>query len=74
MQERWPASVIAELVGAAVRAARAQAVVTFDAHGVSGHANHVATHRGVLAWLQAQQGDLPCWLLVRMRMCGTIAA
>ena len=65
MQERWPESVIAELVGASARAVHAQAVVTFDAHGVSGHANHTATHRGVLAWLQAQEGGAACWLLVR---------
>lgn len=25
-------------------------VVTFDAHGVSGHPNHLATHAGVLHW------------------------
>jgi N-acetylglucosaminylphosphatidylinositol deacetylase len=73
-QERWPASLIAKLVDASARAARAQAVVTFDAHGVSGHANHVATHRGVLTWLQTQQGGVACWLLVRARMCGILAA
>jgi len=42
---------------------RAAVVVTFDAHGISGHANHTATHAGVLAWAQ-QHGRLrDCWLL-----------
>ena len=65
MQERWPESIIAKLVDASVRTTRAKAVVTFDARGVSGHGNHVATHRGVLAWLQAHRGGVTCWLLVR---------
>ena len=65
MQERWPEPIIAKLVDAAVCTARAKAVVTFDARGVSGHGNHVATHRGVLAWLQAHRGGVACWLLVR---------
>ena len=65
MQERWPEPTMAKLVDAAVCTARAKAVFTFDAHGVSGHVNHVATHRGVLTWLRAHQGDVACWLLVR---------
>ena len=65
MQERWPEPIIAKLVDASVCATRAKAVVTFDARGVSGHVNHVATHRGVLTWLQGHGGGVACWLLVR---------
>ena len=42
-----------------------RAVVTFDAYGVSGHANHRDTHAGVLRWAEASQVD--CWVLVRSR-------
>lgn len=71
MQERWPEVVVAQLVGAAARSIQPAAVVTFDARGVSGHANHVATHRGVLAWAQAQRTH--CWLLVRACSCAARA-
>ena len=65
MHERWPHDVIARLVASAVQTTRASAVVTFDTVGVSGHANHIATHQGVLAWAQASQRSGHCWLLVR---------
>lgn len=43
----WPATRIAALVHAHLHARRLSRVVTFDAGGVSGHANHVATYEGV---------------------------
>lgn len=52
--ERWAPELVAERTEAAVRGllrARGDAalgsVVSFDEHGVSGHPNHSATHRGV---------------------------
>jgi LmbE family N-acetylglucosaminyl deacetylase len=65
MREHWPEALVAQLVGSATCATQAHAVLTFDAHGVSGHANHVATHRGVVAWGRAQRRSADCWLLVR---------
>ena len=38
-------------------------VVTFDAHGVSGHPNHSDTHRGVRAWADAHRDDVALWTL-----------
>jgi LmbE family N-acetylglucosaminyl deacetylase len=65
MREQWPEALVAQLVGSSARATQAHAVLTFDAHGVSGHANHAATHRGVVAWGRAQQRSSDCWVLVR---------
>ncbi len=73
MRERWPEPLVAQLVGSSVRAVQAAAVLTFDARGVSGHANHVATHRGVLAWAATEQRGTDCWLLVRLSRVHTHA-
>jgi len=50
-EERWPAEVIELHVEASVRRVAADVVLTFDAQGVSGHPNHIATYRGVLSWM-----------------------
>ena len=45
-----------------------QQVLTFDAGGVSGHANHVAVHRGVRLLLESRGRALGVqrgWQLVR---------
>ena len=44
---RWSPAAVAEEVAAAVVSHRADMLVTFDSHGVSGHVNHVDTHAGV---------------------------
>lgn len=43
----WPVEHIAALVAAELDVIGASRVLTFDAHGVSRHPNHVAVHRGV---------------------------
>jgi N-acetylglucosaminylphosphatidylinositol deacetylase len=53
MRSLWPPAAVARHVDAAVRRWGADAVLTFDGAGVSGHPNHVATHAGVLAYLSA---------------------
>jgi N-acetylglucosaminylphosphatidylinositol deacetylase len=53
MRSLWPPATVARHVDAAVRRWGADAVLTFDGRGVSGHPNHVATHAGVLAYLAA---------------------
>ena len=62
MSTRWEAADVASCVQETAQRVRAAAVLTFDERGVSGHCNHVATHRGVLAWA-AQQQQAQCWLL-----------
>jgi N-acetylglucosaminylphosphatidylinositol deacetylase len=71
LRERWSEHLVAQLVGDAARAVRARSVLTFDARGVSGHPNHVATYRGVLAWARAQRG-VDCWLLVRRPLASRV--
>jgi N-acetylglucosaminylphosphatidylinositol deacetylase len=46
--EAWDEDAAAALVGAEVRRLQPAVVLTFDAAGVTGHANHSATHRAVL--------------------------
>mmetsp|Transcript_25244 Transcript_25244/g.63208 ORF Transcript_25244/g.63208 Transcript_25244/m.63208 type:complete len:288 (-) Transcript_25244:90-953(-) len=55
--ERWPAGVVASHVEASVRRVAADVVLTFDTQGVSGHPNHIATYRGVLAWMSLGDGE-----------------
>ena len=43
----WPAARVAAIVDTELRRLGIQRVLTFDAHGVSGHANHVDVHYGV---------------------------
>ena len=43
----WPAARVAAIVESELRRLGIQRVLTFDAHGVSGHANHVDVHYGV---------------------------
>jgi N-acetylglucosaminylphosphatidylinositol deacetylase len=51
----WPADVIAAQVLDQATACRADRLLTFDAHGVSGHRNHRAAHAGVLAALRSSR-------------------
>jgi N-acetylglucosaminylphosphatidylinositol deacetylase len=58
----WPPAAVAAEVAAALRAAggeRVRLLLTFDARGVSGHANHGACHAGVRALLAARGGARP---------------
>lgn len=56
MATEWPEAAVARAVEAELkrRGGAVGAVVTFDARGVSGHANHAAVHRGVAALLAAR--------------------
>ena len=54
----WPPDEVAAAVAEHVRQHGVDALLTFDARGVSGHPNHVAVHRGVRRFL-ARQADLP---------------
>jgi N-acetylglucosaminylphosphatidylinositol deacetylase len=47
MSTQWPLEVIRDEVEAFANVVNADAIVTFDEGGVSGHANHIAVHRGV---------------------------
>ena len=49
-KEVWPEETIAARVEASVRRLDATVILTFDAKGVSGHPNHIATYRGVCHW------------------------
>lgn len=53
METDWPAEVVAEHITkhlAKEEEAATDAIFTFDAGGVSGHANHVACYRGAVHW------------------------
>jgi LmbE family N-acetylglucosaminyl deacetylase len=47
MRTEWPLGSVAAAVEGEVKRRRPRAVATFDAYGVSGHANHRAVHAGV---------------------------
>lgn len=51
----WSADVVADCIDAFLVAHRIDVVVTFDEHGVSGHRDHCAVHRGALQ-LAARRG------------------
>mmetsp|Transcript_38937 Transcript_38937/g.39634 ORF Transcript_38937/g.39634 Transcript_38937/m.39634 type:complete len:224 (+) Transcript_38937:75-746(+) len=48
---QWPSGVIADILIEYVEQIDPQWIVTFDESGVSGHPNHIALYRGVLAAL-----------------------
>jgi N-acetylglucosaminylphosphatidylinositol deacetylase len=52
LRTRWAAELVALLVGREAKRRRADAIVTFDEGGVSGHANHADTFRGVRHFLR----------------------
>ncbi|CAD7703995.1 unnamed protein product [Ostreobium quekettii] len=67
MQEIWDETTISALVAEEVQRHCIDTIITFDAHGVSGHPNHSATFRGIMLYLQSQEGqkERPCvWTLV----------
>eukprot|EP00050_Salpingoeca_kvevrii_P015825 m.50367 g.50367 ORF g.50367 m.50367 type:complete len:231 (-) comp6539_c0_seq4:122-814(-) len=53
--QTWPASEVAEQVASALDRFDCTKLVTFDEHGVSGHPNHRAVHRGVLHGFDTQR-------------------
>lgn len=52
MANKWSEDVVADYVRQAVQRFGIDLLLTFDAGGISGHPNHVDTHRGVLRYLQ----------------------
>ncbi|XP_052768896.1 N-acetylglucosaminyl-phosphatidylinositol de-N-acetylase-like [Mya arenaria] len=46
-ENKWSTDAIAERVLSVVKRVRADSVVTFDSHGVTGHANHIAVCNGI---------------------------
>ncbi|KAG7387354.1 N-acetylglucosaminyl-phosphatidylinositol de-N-acetylase [Phytophthora pseudosyringae] len=55
MKAQWDAAHIAAIVTEYMEKNNIDAVFTFDDYGVSGHANHVATHYGVKRAIREQQ-------------------
>ena len=56
MHTNWSPALVAELVAAHLHAVKPDALVTFDAFGVSGHHNHIQTYQGcVLAVSKAKK-------------------
>lgn len=47
--EIWSPSIIAEIVVNISKEIQPECIITFDDYGVSGHINHIATYRGVVA-------------------------
>ena len=67
---RWSGERIADALDRYVEGSEAEALVTFDEGGVSGHPNHVALHAGVLYWRsrvlfrgQRRLMDVEAWAL-----------
>ncbi|XP_065189103.1 N-acetylglucosaminyl-phosphatidylinositol de-N-acetylase-like isoform X1 [Sycon ciliatum] len=58
----WSAQAVAQHLKTPLANHRFTKLVTFDAHGVSGHTNHVSAYHGV-RWLE-ESGDLPAQLEV----------
>ena len=54
----WPADHVASIVDGYMRSHGLRCVITFDAGGVTGHANHAATHAGVARFLARGGGDV----------------
>lgn len=57
MDREWPAKTVMAVLDAYTEAAPVDVVVTFDGAGVSGHANHIATHEGAKQWLEQRKSD-----------------
>lgn len=53
MRTRWPEEEVARHVERFVQQGKLDTLLTFDAWGVSGHANHRATYRGVCSYLRS---------------------
>ncbi len=60
MDREWPAKTVMAVLDAYTEGAPAtfDYVVTFDAGGVSGHANHVGTHRGARQWIEERKNSV----------------
>ena len=57
--ELWPAEHIARVVEKVLVACKAERIITFDAGGISRHANHTATHAGVQLLAAQRQAQRP---------------
>lgn len=57
MDREWPTKTVMAVLDAYTEAAPVDVVVTFDGAGVSGHANHVATHEGAKQWIEQRKSD-----------------
>ena len=49
----WSPAHVATVVQRMLRESGARRILTFDCHGISGHANHIAAHRGVRHLMRA---------------------
>ena len=60
MDREWPAKTVMAVLDAYTEGAPAtfDYVVTFDAGGVSGHANHIGTHRGARQWIEERKSSV----------------
>ena len=65
--EVWDVSVASASVAAAISHSRARVVVTFDARGVTGHANHIATAVAVRRAHVEAGGSQSPWALYELR-------
>jgi N-acetylglucosaminylphosphatidylinositol deacetylase len=54
----WPAAEVASRIASHAEAIAADVLITFDNHGVSGHANHRACYHGLLCLLERQRRSL----------------
>jgi len=53
----WPLETIGAVLDAYSEGVAFDFVVTFDEAGISGHANHIATHLGTKAWLEKKRAN-----------------
>lgn len=64
--QRWDAERISEIVDRSVKKTGASLVISFDGRGVTGHPNHIATHKGVQLYARSQgatQSRVACYQL-----------
>ncbi|KAI8060844.1 putative deacetylase LmbE-like domain-containing protein [Gongronella butleri] len=64
MTNEWSPAVIAPMVAAMVDKNKIDTIITFDDYGVSGHTNHRAAYRGVLAYQEQYGGEVAVYKLV----------
>lgn len=79
MDSDWPVNVICEMVFNTIKLTNPSTVITFDERGVSGHANHISTFRGVERCAQIMKADLLCPVFLKLnsknvlrKFCGPI--
>jgi N-acetylglucosaminylphosphatidylinositol deacetylase len=57
MTTEWPSETIGAVLDAYSEGVAFDYIVTFDARGVSGHVNHIATYEGTKAWLAKKRAN-----------------